>query len=858
VSALQGDKGGILNVLVEAQRGMSPAEIKLFLTTGQEPDLSQPPLTADDFLTTTEVSPSDVVMSEDEAVQLLSGQPIVAGANFFILAPSHDEILHSASLNESLNIVAASKWIPDDHPRDRRGRFIEKGALLDFLATKKPTVQDVSNAVDELTKDSWQKLTDDQQSHIQESIAKLPTGSKLRQDADAKLTQVAGAPVVQTTPATPTAIKKRLTPATIYKKHTDGAVIAESADGSQRMRWDEGRKKFIVERRDGDAWVEQSALTKTAAYSEVRNPDKWFEPTELSTEVKPTETSPAPKLDLTDTSITAETPKISPAAAPTPTPTPTPTFTPTSTLQKQSVDSYRLGGFTAVNRQLRTGQKQKLISMDTDDLIKGLDEAMSENVTDKDQYLWRGLNVSPGDLTAGAVLEDKAFLSTSKSRAQAEHFALSPPDINAIGEHKPVLMNIKVPAGSRALDFGGGEQEVLLDRNSKLKITNVFTGKNGITMVNAELVRDVPADAEIPEVADTPHVIPSAPKTVSVNAPSAPQPVALTAKTPITPTKAVYAKTIADGDVIAESALGDQRWRWDASQKKFALETRGVAGNWTTSELLTKKSTYDRVKSGNWFEPVQDGQTSEPLEPPQTPELPEPLVEPTAGVPTTSAPNVTNRVAGRDVEAEVKQHLADWRQEIYDSGDNGEDTVLKHLAELQGWDELPRLGSSADLDAAIAAGGIEAWRGVTGGDEKAVHKNVAAATGLTSTEIIDKFKKGPVYYGTGIFGNGIYAGNRNVAMMYANENPAGVARMVIDPAARIIDGDALETEYIEWVKQFKWSDPEAAVLGDLGRFAAMRGYDVISQPVPGKDKLYHIILNRSALLIEDPAPSGGQ
>jgi hypothetical protein len=44
VSALNDDIGGMLNVLVDVQRGMSPSEARDFLITGVMPDLSKPPL----------------------------------------------------------------------------------------------------------------------------------------------------------------------------------------------------------------------------------------------------------------------------------------------------------------------------------------------------------------------------------------------------------------------------------------------------------------------------------------------------------------------------------------------------------------------------------------------------------------------------------------------------------------------------------------------------------------------------------------------------------------------------------------------------------------------------------------------
>lgn len=398
---------------------------------------------------------------------------------------------------------------------------------------------------------------------------------------------------------------KKSTPATIYKKHSNGAVISQSKAGDRRMRWDADQKKFIVEKHRDGKWTRESSLAKSAAYNELKKPDTWYEPTEINDSSASMSRTPEPA----STSVQES---------------PAPNAKIASGLQKQAVDSYRLGGYAAVNRQLRTGQKQKLISMDTDELIKGLDEAMNANVTTDDQYLWRGLNVSPGDLSVGTVLEDKAFLSTTKDRATAEHFALSPPDINAVGASQPVLMNIKVPAGSKALDFGGGEQEVLLDRGAKIKITSTFKGKNGITMVNAELTSDDESvDAEMPA---TPVQAPT---------PSA------SSTTKLKPS-AIYGK-YNDGDTVAQSTDGSQRMRWDAGRKKFIVE-REKDGDWVEDSVLTKGAAYNDVKnSDKWYKPNESGQTNavdEPSSPPQTPELNPVDTEPTVPNSAPDAPEV--------------------------------------------------------------------------------------------------------------------------------------------------------------------------------------------------------------------------
>jgi len=101
---------------------------------------------------------------------------------------------------------------------------------------------------------------------------------------------------------------KKATPAIIYKKHANGATVAQSKSGLKRMRWDADRKKFIVEQNKNDDWVEEAALTKSAAYNDMKVDQKWFEPNEsgqTGTVAEPSSPSLTPEPDLADTEPTA-------------------------------------------------------------------------------------------------------------------------------------------------------------------------------------------------------------------------------------------------------------------------------------------------------------------------------------------------------------------------------------------------------------------------------------------------------------------------------------------------------------------------------------------------------------------------
>lgn len=55
-------------------------------------------------------------------------------------------------------------------------------------------------------------------------------------------------------------------------------VVAVSAGGTTRMRWDQSQKKFIRERKSGDGWAHQKTLNKKQAYDQLKNEDDWHSP----------------------------------------------------------------------------------------------------------------------------------------------------------------------------------------------------------------------------------------------------------------------------------------------------------------------------------------------------------------------------------------------------------------------------------------------------------------------------------------------------------------------------------------------------------------------------------------------------
>lgn len=237
------------------------------------------------------------------------------------------------------------------------------------------------------------------------------------------------------------------------------------------------------------------------------------------------------------------------------------------------------------------------------------------------------------------------------------------------------------------------------------------------------------------------------------------------------------------------------------------------------------------------------------------------------------------------------RHLVDELDyEAVAAGDHGSfthgnrgDLWLGRILREQGFDGRPRLGSTTDLDQAIADGGIELFRGVTGD----------RITGETASTRAEQFRSGDLYPGVGRFGNGTYASpDRAVAAGYANGDDAGMLRMVLRRDARTISitdllklraksgatragRDLNEREEVELSKldptdvdaaiavRRKYDElrkglgPRGRVASDLGRLAALLGYDAVVVPTSyrghggsnGVDE--YVILNRTALTVQE-------
>jgi len=181
----------------------------------------------------------------------------------------------------------------------------------------------------------------------------------------------------------------------------------------------------------------------------------------------------------------------------------------------------------------------------------------------------------------------------------------------------------------------------------------------------------------------------------------------------------------------------------------------------------------------------------------------------------------------------------------------GDDAYLKSIQHQQGFDGLPTVASKEEVDAEVAAGTLDIYRGCGG----------------TSSEVaahIDALMNDPEFPhpGKGSFGNGMYFAYQSddgsngyaLAAEYGADGK-GVIRAVLRPGSKVISyNDAIRGSKEATKRIFAMSDEEyqrgLTVTNDVGRWAASQGYDAVNIDNP----FSMIVLNRTALIIQrEPA-----
>lgn len=271
----------------------------------------------------------------------------------------------------------------------------------------------------------------------------------------------------------------------------------------------------------------------------------------------------------------------------------------------------------------------------------------------------------------------------------------------------------------------------------------------------------------------------------------------------------------------------------------------------------------------------------------------------------------SHHVRGRDLSEQARDDKTQKRlKKIRDEAtyDDGE-VVLGEIMRMQGWDASSRYGTEQELQEAIDQGGVELWRGYFGqipelwgwgpdtGTRATYNKDASAPVLMRQTV------EGPLWVGSGIYGNGWYTSvdplaasrfagtvatehpgdlevkstERSIdpitlepsgATTYRVYDPRGLQRMVLSPEARIVEYDAQELDDFiyhggkgsSYVASQRSGMPvrNSRLLHDYGQAAAVLGYDVLrvrgQDDGSGRDADQYVILNRTAVLF---APEPG-
>lgn len=196
-----------------------------------------------------------------------------------------------------------------------------------------------------------------------------------------------------------------------------------------------------------------------------------------------------------------------------------------------------------------------------------------------------------------------------------------------------------------------------------------------------------------------------------------------------------------------------------------------------------------------------------------------------------------------------------------------EQVYLKTILVQQGFDGKPRVVSKREMNDHINNGGVEMFRTVT------------PAGGRSIKDLHNDFKQGNLYAGHGIWGHGTYAASSAngdsrqgliEAKTYGNrKDKNNTMRMSLKEGAKHI-------EYQEAYNEMKKEQSKAQSKGrgahesedaynarmnlynNVGYWAAAKGYDAIFKPngngtAQGKDAHYWVILNRTAVIVQDEA-----
>ncbi|MEU2035708.1 hypothetical protein [Nocardia amamiensis] len=233
-----------------------------------------------------------------------------------------------------------------------------------------------------------------------------------------------------------------------------------------------------------------------------------------------------------------------------------------------------------------------------------------------------------------------------------------------------------------------------------------------------------------------------------------------------------------------------------------------------------------------------------------------PFSDVSGGIATTATSSTY--VRGRDLIDEVDYSAL---RQARGTGSLGRYPTFEEIQRLQGFDGPLTIATPHEVDAAIAAGGHELFRG------------------FEEDRYLDAFIAGPVRPGGGPTGSGTYASPlKDVAFHYTDPTgtqdlstrQARVVRMALHPGAKKITLRALESERTHTLAQvdrelralrnienrapeetarYTALQDKELTLADIGQYGALRGWDAIDGSDTFSNKEW-VVLNPTALLIQ--------
>jgi hypothetical protein len=196
-------------------------------------------------------------------------------------------------------------------------------------------------------------------------------------------------------------------------------------------------------------------------------------------------------------------------------------------------------------------------------------------------------------------------------------------------------------------------------------------------------------------------------------------------------------------------------------------------------------------------------------------------------------PGIGSDIRGRHDWSQIQANLPDQYNFETGTTQGSNDPLVDAIAARQGFDGPAEVGTAADVDAAVAAGGVELWRAVT------------------SDEAAKQMTTGRYYASTGTQGSGIYTTtNTERADHFTRGLPkASVMHMALRPGAVVANVDDLEEEMD--AAKARGDLAVGGPLDDPGRWAAAKGIDAYWKLSANGHRDW-IIMNRTALIVQAP------